>query len=123
LSVAIAEKSEVMLSADSPAAVLPVSDAELDSVLDSLDSSAVELSLLDWLLDSLDDGVDSFELAAGALLPHEAMTRLTENSAAAIAAAFLPTNIWTPFVLTVASPPVNRGQRDLRMPMGVRLDV
>jgi hypothetical protein len=84
-----------------PAALLD--PALLDSVL--LDSVLLDSELLDdrgaelSLLDSLDDDVDSFELAAGELLPHEAMTRLTENRAAAIT-VFLPMNIRTPFGCT-----------------------
>jgi hypothetical protein len=100
---AIAAKSAVMLVAPSapPAALLD--PALLDSVL--LDSVLLDSELLDdrgaelSLLDSLDDDVDSFELAAGELLPHEAMTRLTENRAAA-STDFLPMNIRTPFGCT-----------------------
>ena len=72
--------------------------AKLDSVLldsELLDDRGAELSLLD----SLDDDVDSFELAAGELVPHEAITRLTENRAAA-STDFFPMNIRTPFGCT-----------------------
>jgi hypothetical protein len=100
---AIAAKSAVMLVAPSapPAALLD--PALLDSVL--LDSVLLDSELLDdrgaelSLLDSLDDDVDSFELAAGELVPHEAITRLTENRAAA-STDFLPMNIRTPFGCT-----------------------
>jgi hypothetical protein len=100
---AIAAKSAVMLVAPSapPAALLD--PALLDSVL--LDSVLLDSELLDdrgaelSLLDSLDDDVDSFELAAGELVPHEAITRRTENRAAA-STDFLPMNIRTPFGCT-----------------------
>jgi hypothetical protein len=99
----MAAKSAVMLVAPSapPAALLD--PALLDSVL--LDSVLLDSELLDdrgaelSLLDSLDDDVDSFELAAGELVPHEAITRLTENRAAA-STDFLPMNIRTPFGCT-----------------------
>ncbi|MEO7124677.1 MAG: hypothetical protein ABI382_12595 [Nakamurella sp.] len=102
----MAAKSAVMDEAESPAPPLALLLASVDALL--LDSAGAEelaelsVGALLWLADSL-DGVDALELAVPVLLPHDAMTRLTENSATANA-DFLPTNIRSPFVMTVTPP-------------------
>lgn len=102
-----------MLSAEN----VPPAAALLDSVdallLDSVDDDELsELDGAELLLDSLVGADDSLELLGDVLLPQDAMTRLTENNAAAMA-VFLPTNIRSPFVIVVTLPYGVRAKRDL----------